>query len=311
MTIFFDKCFSGVESYLKKRRGRKNLDSKDEDGRNLYKLGLKICKKICLKIKSILIIGVSANILIFPVLVYNFNSISFVFLISNLFVTPLLGVMSLSGYLTLIISLFSMKIARMFSFFLHLCVVIFDRIAVFCSSFSLAKFTVITPSITAIIAYYILIIYVFYFYRKKHNKIILNVSIIVVVLASIVNFTVSYNSGLKLYFIDVGQGDSTLIVTSGNKKILIDGGGSEASGYDVGERVLVPYLLDRKITTIDYMIFSHFDSDHCKGLFTVMEKLKVKNAIISEQGEISENYKYFLKLVQEKHINIIRVQARK
>ena len=32
---------------------------------------------------------------------------------------------------------------------------------------------------------------------------------------------------LRIYFIDVGQGDSTLIITKQNKKILIDGGGSE------------------------------------------------------------------------------------
>jgi competence protein ComEC len=57
-----------------------------------------------------------------------------------------------------------------------------------------------------------------------------------------------------------------LIITEGNKRVIIDGGGSDNDEYDIGESVLVPYLLDRKIITIDYMIFSHFDSDHCKGL---------------------------------------------
>ena len=99
-------------------------------------------------------------------------------------------------------------------------------------------------------------------------------------------------------------------VTSTNKTILIDGGGSEGSSYDVGESVLLPYLLDRGVKQIDYMIFSHFDSDHCKGLFTVMENLKVRNAVISEQGESSDNYNYFLMLVSKKKINVIQVQAR-
>ena len=65
---------------------------------------------------------------------------------------------------------------------------------------------------------------------------------------------------LKIYFIDVGQGDSTLIVTPNDKTILIDGGGS--STYDVGENILIPYLLDRKIKKIDYVIVSHADQDH-------------------------------------------------
>ena len=114
-----------------------------------------------------------------------------------------------------------------------------------------------------------------------------------------------------MYFIDVGQGDSCLVITEANQTILIDGGGNETSNYDVGKNVLVPYLLDRKIKKIDYIIFSHFDSDHCKGLFTVMEKLKVKNVVVSEQGKISGNYKYFIKLVQEKKINLIKVLARR
>lgn len=69
---------------------------------------------------------------------------------------------------------------------------------------------------------------------------------------------------LKVFFIDVGQGDSTLIITPNNKKILIDGGGSEFGSFDVGEKTLLPYLLSRKIKNIDYVIISHFDSDHVR-----------------------------------------------
>ena len=65
--------------------------------------------------------------------------------------------------------------------------------------------------------------------------------------------------------IDVGQGDCTLIVTPKNKTILIDGGGSET--YNIGENILVPYLLDRKITKIDYMLISHFDTDHVRTVY--------------------------------------------
>ena len=69
---------------------------------------------------------------------------------------------------------------------------------------------------------------------------------------------------LKIYFIDVGQGDSTLIVTPKKRSILIDGGGSANTSFDVGKNTLLPYLLDRKITKIDYMLISHFDNDHIR-----------------------------------------------
>ena len=59
---------------------------------------------------------------------------------------------------------------------------------------------------------------------------------------------------------------------------------------------------------IDYMMFSHFDTDHCQGLIYVMEHLKVKNAIISEQEEQSYNFKKFQDIVEQKKINVIVVK---
>ena len=70
---------------------------------------------------------------------------------------------------------------------------------------------------------------------------------------------------LRIYFVDVGQGDCCLIITPNNKTILIDGGGNYS--YDVGKNVLVPYLLDRKVNKIDYVIISHFDDDHVRSEF--------------------------------------------
>ena len=140
-----------------------------------------------------------------------------------------------------------------------------------------------------------------YEFRKNKNKVI-SIFLIFAIIITMVNFI---PSNLKIFFIDVGQGDSCLIVTPNNKKILIDGGGSE--NYDVGKNVLVPYLLARKIKSLDYAIISHFDTDHIGGILTVMQELKVESVVISKQAEISENYKKFIKILNEKHIKVIVV----
>ena len=106
--------------------------------------------------------------------------------------------------------------------------------------------------------------------------------------------------------IDVGQGDSTLIVTPNDKTILIDGGGSPT--YDVGTNTLVPYLLDRKIKKLDYVVISHFDEDHVGGILSVLEELKVGKVIIGEQGEECEQYEEFGKIVNEKKIPVAVVK---
>ena len=71
----------------------------------------------------------------------------------------------------------------------------------------------------------------------------------------------------------------------------------------------MPYLLDRKIAIVDYIMVSHFDTDHVGGLLYIMQNMKVKNAIISNQPETSQNFQEFIKIAKEKKINIIAVNA--
>ena len=84
------------------------------------------------------------------------------------------------------------------------------------------------------------------------------------------------------------------------------GGGDES--YDVGAQILMPYLLNRRITKLDYVICSHFDTDHVGGIKTILENLKVKNLVISKQKENYENFKEIMKITAEKEINVISVK---
>lgn len=88
---------------------------------------------------------------------------------------------------------------------------------------------------------------------------------------------------------------------------MIDGGGDEK--YDIGKNVLIPYLLSRKIDNIDYMIVSHFDTDHVGGLISVAEYLKVKNIIISIQNSETENLYTLLEIANSKNIRIIQIKS--
>lgn len=219
------------------------------------------------KLKSLIITSISANILILPILIYNFNIFSVTFLFSNILISLILGIIFLIGYITVIISVASIKIAIPFAKFLNILIKIFNYIAIFSSNIEITRVLVTTPNIITVVLYYIAIIYFFYYRSKVINNVNYKMCKRIIVIFSIVvilaKFIPIYNNNFKIFFIDVGQGDSTLIITKANKTILIDGGGSEIGDYNVGEKVLVPYLLNRKIKNIDYMIFSHFDSDHC------------------------------------------------
>ncbi len=113
-------------------------------------------------------------------------------------------------------------------------------------------------------------------------------------------------SNLKIYMIDVGQGDCTLIKTANNKTIMIDSGGQEnLEEYDVGKEVLVPYLLARGITKLDYIMISHFHADHCNGFIALMNEIKIEKMIIAKQEVYTKEAEKIINLAKEKKIGVI------
>jgi competence protein ComEC len=76
--------------------------------------------------------------------------------------------------------------------------------------------------------------------------------------------------------IDVGQGDSLLLITPDGKTLLVDGGGfgggpgQTAQDFDIGEEVVSPALWARGIRHLDAVALSHAHSDHISGLFAVL-----------------------------------------
>ncbi len=91
---------------------------------------------------------------------------------------------------------------------------------------------------------------------------------------------------LEIHIIDVGQGDCFLIVTPAGKKIMIDAG---TNGWGT-ERVL-PYLKNLGITSLDYIVASHYHSDHIGGLDEVVNGLGGSNHILKAAYDRGEGYR--------------------
>lgn len=329
-----------VEKDISKDNQIKEGNSK-EQGRIAEKKRV-IIEKIIEYLINSLSITLAANLVIIPIMAYNFSTVSFTFWLSNVLAAPVMEAATILGFIVYFISILFMPFAEFLGIFLNVLLKALLKIAEWTAVIPGSSIYIKTPYVIECAAYYLLLAVVFnvgqlravvkkYWYElkeaatykcrvlgivtsqreageKTNNKVskrilpIVCTIIVITVTASVISIM---PNNLRVYFVDVGQGDCTLIQTPTNKTILVDGGGSEFGSFDVGENTLLPYLLDRRITTIDYMLISHADGDHIGGLFAIVENLRVKNIIIGKQGEDSDNFNRLIELIKGKNINVI------
>lgn len=79
---------------------------------------------------------------------------------------------------------------------------------------------------------------------------------------------------LHVHFLDVGQGDATLVKFPDGRSLLVDAGGRPGGGFDIGARVVVPALWALGVRSLDYLAITHADPDHIGGAAAVVGDLR-------------------------------------
>jgi len=102
----------------------------------------------------------------------------------------------------------------------------------------------------------------------------------------------------EVYFFDVGQGDSSLIVTPNKHYILIDGGPDNAVVYKLGR--YLPFF-QRKI---DLVIITHPHDDHLIGLIAVLNRYDVKMILMPDAKCLTATCIELERIIKEKNIKI-------
>ena len=142
--------------------------------------------------------------------------------------------------------------------------------------------------------------------NKKTRKALLKIIVpIVFVLVALIVFSVYMlffnkdepyeipEGSAEIHYIDVGQGDSTLIFADG-ATLLIDTGEADS------DNTMINYLKEKEVETINYFIITHFDSDHFGEATEVLGEFKVENLIIPDQVKKTKMYTTFMTAVAEK-----------
>lgn len=104
---------------------------------------------------------------------------------------------------------------------------------------------------------------------------------------------------LKIYFLDIGQGDAIFIETPSGFQLLIDGGPGNKVLSKLGE--VMPFY-DKNI---DLVVMTHPDADHATGLLGVLERYYVENVVYSDIVIDKALYNAWEEAVVKENSNII------
>jgi len=237
---------------------------------------------------------------------YYFHQISITGLISNFIIVPLLGygavVVGFIGVALLpvlpIVSMFSLKFCGFLATISNHVVHQLDRIPVVpvygISSLEIWFFIFAMVAIT--------------FVSRPGGKLLIFSIAVIISIGTYQLHGVRRTSGFRVDFLSIGQGDSALVSFDNGKTMLIDGGGALwESGFDVGDKLLLPALRTMGITRIDYMVLSHPHPDHIKGLVAVGANLPVGEFWESGKGEGIDDYDQLKTVLAEHKVPVYTV----
>jgi len=267
-----------------------------------------------------LVVSLSATLGTLPLIIFYFNRMSTIVLLSNLIVVPILGIIAIPVCTAIILAApLSYALALLFldisSFLVRISVSMVD----FFASIPGSSVFVTTPTLPEITAYYLFLMAAVKLidFRKSEESstseirktirplwyhIILAVMAVFFVTDAIYLYARDNNKSLKITSIDVGQGSSTLIRLPGGKKILVDGGGSYDNIFDIGKYVVAPYLWYERIKSIDIVVLTHPHPDHLNGLVHILSNFDVKEVWSNGENVEMETFEDFVKIINERNI---------
>ncbi|MEN8153372.1 MAG: DNA internalization-related competence protein ComEC/Rec2 [Acidobacteriota bacterium] len=232
-------------------------------------------------VKELTSASLSASMISLPLSLYFFLRYSFSGFFAGFIFLPLTGIIMSLSIIVLPVSLISISAAKILLLFSSPFIKAFFGITHFFSR-SL-NLTIYRPPPKFYVVLLFLIIFFFttgFIQKNRKNRVIIFMILTAfLILLSIKppRYTPEY---LEVYFLDVGQGDSQVIVFPGGDSLLIDGGGSYFSDFEIGQSVVLPFLIQKRID-IKWIAITHFHPDHCRGILEILDVIRPEEIWIS------------------------------
>ncbi len=231
--------------------------------------------------------------LTWPIIVTKSNLVTPCSWLANLIVVPLLTVVLALGAITVVLSLVSTSIAALVQAvnlgLLHGMLGYMDVI----SNTAWSHFVIKSLTPVAVLCYYLALGFTWWWLRhltgttpgtpQVRRAIAWSTSAAWLLFWLVITRDARVPRALRIVTLDVGLGDAMVVHGRGGETLVIDGGVRHEL-WSAGARILVPYLHCMGVNTVDALVCSHFDRDHCGGLHDVLAMLRVREVLVPPLG---------------------------
>ncbi len=251
----------------------------------------------------------SIQIFLLPLLAYTFGVVSPHFYLNIIWI-PLVELFVLPfaflGLFTLPFNFLSEFFISCASFIVHYFILFLSYLenASFLKMWQVYRF-----SLWQGIGFYLLIL-ALYNCRNKYRRNVLSIFAILCLFsqplyAKYDNYKANIDERMQITALSVGQGQSILLEWAskdGKKRAIIDAGGLYGERFDTGRDIVAKVLSYQNFAHLDYMIVSHFDLDHVKGMFHLAEHFSIDEFIHSRYDKPKDLKTNLLAKVQANNI---------
>lgn len=267
-------------------------------------------KKIANWLLSGLLVSIVATLATTPIALHFFNRFSLVGIAANLVVEPLICLWSLTaGFFAIVFLFLQPDISDLLLSFGSIGLDIALQVTKFFSSLPWSTLWLPSPALWLLILYYLALIGTIFSAIRKNRLcfvgVLLFTACCLIIFVPLRSLLPDKRDDLRISFLDVGQGSSTLLEYPSGLNILIDGGGPAYGSTSVGERIIAPLLWHKGIRKLDAIAITHPDADHYNGLDFIVRHFSPSIIWVRDTVGHDKSYRQLMELATREDIAVI------
>ncbi|MBI4589065.1 MAG: DNA internalization-related competence protein ComEC/Rec2 [Candidatus Rokubacteria bacterium] len=221
-------------------------------------------------------VSLGAQLAVMPVMLVHFNQLSLIGIAANLVVVPLAAVATTGGLAALLLTLLHEGSGDVLFQSLWLILLALRGAVRFFAAIPAAMIHLPAPHPATAVSFYAILALLPHLEGRRWLRVGATTLSAVILAATLWPWVRPADGRLRVTFLDVGQGDAAFVELPDGRRVLVDGGPGGERRFDVGERVVSPFLWNHAVAALDAVVMTHGDPDHAGGLTAILRHFRVR-----------------------------------